>query len=150
MLDLGWSRCCTKRKASKSKRATLERPLLVTVVLCATEQLAGISDSVSRWCKTDLSLWGVFFNLRLCISIPSKEVVLLCLRHVVSGRCSKAVIQQDIETGLWQFKWLALWALLFSVGNNSSVQITTYLDSFCLLSCQVCSLDLHVDPGSQL
>lgn len=77
-----------KRKASKSKRATMERPLLVTDVRCSTEHLLDIGW-LTRLKRQHHSLHA---------SVPSEEVVLLCLRHVVCSGCSKAVIQQDVET----------------------------------------------------
>lgn len=53
--------------------------------------------------------------LLVCRSIPSKEVVLLRLRHVVDVRGGKAVIQQHIETGSRTVTITSCASSLFSV-----------------------------------
>lgn len=66
----------------------MERPLLVTDVRRSTEHLLDIGW-LTRLKRQHHSLHA---------SVPSEEVVLLCLRHVVCSGCSKALIQQDVET----------------------------------------------------
>ena len=95
MLDFSCSRCCTKRKASKSNLAAMERPLFVTCDLWSTEQL--VEDRVIKFICQNSRPKAVFV-LKVCTSVPDEEVVLLVLRQVVSTGSTEAVIQQDMET----------------------------------------------------
>lgn len=100
MLDFAWSRCSVKRKASKLNRATLERPLLVTDVLWSAVQLVA-SESIYVILKSNMKVKFVLHEwsyINDYCSIPSEEVMLLSVCHVVWSRSTKAVIQQYVET----------------------------------------------------